>query len=209
MTLTRLLTLSKILCLLAVVAILIQLTLTIRHLEQQTTSSLERTTESVELLRQHADRVLTEAGLTAMEARKASAEQRVALQQISHQVLGVLGETEATIASLRSTSQGMAGDVHEVTAATVTALNGLPPVLDETKQTLLATQHVIADPNIPATLVNTNKAMASVAVSTANLAQTTARIDKKVEQMTAPVRWWKSVVTTLLGWGANAATIVK
>lgn len=134
-------------------------------------------------------RLTLEAGLTAMEARKASAKEISYLDtwnnQISQSVTDfqeVMLQTRSTLATIQDTSQAATGAI-QTTQATVQALQA--PIV-QADVTLKALQPVIAhtdalvtDPAITATLAN-------VRATTAHLDATAADVQEAVHKYTHP-----------------------
>jgi ABC-type transporter Mla subunit MlaD len=153
--------------------------------------------------------ILIQAGLAADQARQASVEQRDYLKQLNGNLDRTFSHVNELLAQAQDTTQTVGGDVHQISQATVTALNGLPPVLDQANKTLAASEKVISDPNIPATVAEVNKSMVAVTGTMQNVEKTTAHVEKKVDEMTRPVSWVKRVFTALFDIGYRAAIIIK
>lgn len=145
--------------------------------------------------------ILIQAGLAADEARQASIEQHAYLAQMNKNLDQTFSEINLTIAQVRDTTQKVGGDVHETSQATVNALNGLPPLLNQADKTLQATEKVITDPHIPATLNQIDQTMTAVTGTMQNVEKTTGHIEKRVQQLTKPASLTKRIFTSILDIG--------
>ena len=154
-----------------------------------------------------AGRVLYEAGLTAMEARKASAEERAYISQqlplFTQKTERALDDTDALLVSLRSTSGDLAGTARSATGvleATRESVAGIAPILNQTRETIAGLDPVesaaavmlkdgdalVKDPDISSSLRN-------VSQGTAELAATAKDVREEVHAMTHP----KPLVTVI------------
>lgn len=106
-------------------------------------------------------RLTLEAGLTAMEARKASAKELAFLDTLNYQVTATTYQAQNTLLAVAHTAEQATNSEAQVSSSVTKTLAALPPVLAasaaEMQQLQLTTQHLdalVADPSIPATLSN-------------------------------------------------------
>lgn len=159
-----------------------------------------------------AHRVLLEAGLTAMEARKASAKESKYLDQWNVQLSVTLASANATLVSMAETSDGIRASQALIATQTVATLksaqesiDGIKPVeIDlgaaavELRQTTADLDSVIADPNLRETMGNlqvTSKAVAGMATDT----------EQYWHGVLHP-SWPRKIWTFVSGVGVNVAT---
>jgi hypothetical protein len=127
--------------------------------------------------------LILEAGLAAMEARKASAEERSYLAKWNDGISEALGNANGVLVSLKATSDGLASSQQQIAAETVETLHtanqtiaGLQPVETNTSAAIVrldkATQDLdslIADQNLKSTLAHievTTNAVSGMATDT-------------------------------------------
>jgi hypothetical protein len=144
----RVLELVQIAALATVIAVCVaicMLVLQVRHTLQDVSTRL-----TLDLDEAH--RVLLESGLTAMEARKASADERRALPKLTAQTSQVMTSLDAELVALRHTTLALAANGDTITRSTTVTLEGvdatvrgLGPVLVQTKASIAALQPLEAD----------------------------------------------------------------
>jgi hypothetical protein len=167
-----------------------------------TKAFLADTQGQVHQLGQSSNRVLVEAGLTAMEARKAAKFQN-AFWQLQAPVLvaranSTFDKTDAFLGSLTHTSNDLDTDLNTTTQAIVDTQKSLKPALEAGTAALTATAGVanaaskdLADPSIPATLKDTAEATHQLAAAATSGAHVADNIDHKVDSMVHPTKWGK------------------
>ena len=169
----------RVACVLALGAV-IALALTVRSDEHRAANEAindsHAITAKISVDADEAHRLILEAGLTAREARLASADERGYLAQQNGQIAAALNNVNALVVSMRQTSDGVRNSQSQVAAQTTAAirsatvaLNGIQPLeqhLDgEVRSLNAATQHLdslVSDPNIHATLAHLNGAAGDV-----------------------------------------------
>ena len=167
-------------------------------------ASLQKTsnqlTESTKMLQQHADRVLTEAGLTAMEARKASSEQRAYWNKevpvLTAKTELTLDHTNQLLADMDTMTQHVDGNVSQITTQLGTTNLQVQQDLKSFNDSLSLLNQSLASPQLSDTLTSVNQSMASMASVTKHLDATTADLQAKVHTMVTPPAtvkgkiWW-------------------
>jgi signal transduction histidine kinase len=161
---------------------------------------------------QNANAILLQAGLAADEARRASEEQRAFANVFDKELLAGAQNTNAAILDIRGLVASVQGDLrtnsndlHDVSGATVAALNELPPLLRSAQGTTDSANRLISDQDIQRTIKNLADSSQHIAGTTDNVEQMSKIVEKKVEQMTKPASLGKA----LLNWLLNTAYKVK
>lgn len=113
-------------------------------------------------------------------------------EQASNKYIAILNHTDRLITDSQ-------GNMDQITAHTVQAMDSLQPPMKDLDATVQALNHIVADENIPKTLAAVQASAASVAVTANNVARTTDNVDKIVahyeKQVTAPVSFMKRVAS--------------
>lgn len=184
----RVLAVAQILALLAVAAVCVAvclLILQVRHTLLDAGAQLQVITQKATLDLDEAHRVLLESGLTAMEARKASAEERAALPKLTAQASQTLTALDAWMAAGRNTTSGIGDSQAAIARSTVTALASLDTTVRDVQPVLQQAQVSIAkldplimdldrqvnDPAIAASLHNIDGTTASMEASAKDVQQ--------------------------------------
>ena len=159
---------------------------------------LSTTFQKIDTEIDEAHRLTLEAGLTAMEARKASAKESAMLDVWNAQIAttmssvqATMAETARTVASIRDVT-GAATSTLETTQQTVQALQA--PISQATT-TLQAAQRATEAVNALATDPNITATIANVEGTTAHLDATSKDVEQAVHSYTHPT-WAKK----LFGW---------
>jgi uncharacterized protein YoxC len=198
--------------LIAVSLFLFQLRSTVQHADavldqvKATTVELQARADGTS---QNLNAILIQAGLAADQARLASIEERQYLRAISKETFQVLASAKETVDTLSGTLKSTGQDLHSVSISLVATTGHLNDLLDQGNTTLRTANGVIGDPAVPQTLQNLQKASLETARATASLAGAASDIQKKVHDLTRPVSLVKQVFTSLLGWAASFAQILK
>lgn len=140
-------------------------------------------------------RLTLEAGLTAMEARKASIKELAFLDQLNAQVSETSLQAQRTLLAVQRSADQATRSEAQLTASATASIDALQPTLAASAQELedlqQVTRHldtIVVDPAIPATL-------ASVSQTSAHVAETTADVQQAVHSYLHP-----TVVQRILGW---------
>jgi len=131
----------------------------------------------------HLDRVTGEA---ALATQKINAEQTAYWALLNSRSVKILDSLDSTIAGVNTTQAGLGRDAHESFQHLNAALDGLPPLLDQTKTDLASLDGILRDPTIPASLKNTADATGHVAEITQSAANIVHTVDIKVSQLAHP-----------------------
>lgn len=163
-----------------------------------------------------AHRVLVEAGLTTMEARKAAKFQnqfwQTEVPKITAKAELILDHTDKTITDADTTVTGVHQDSHEISNALVETLRTLNPQLvkagtaaekagvamDQAGQTMNSAGKVIGDPNIPKIIGDVRDGTKSLADAAQKGDHIVGNIDHKVDAMVHPGFWGKVEGYTML-----------
>jgi hypothetical protein len=143
----RVLEAAQLLALIAIAAVCIVvclLILQVRHTLLDANAQLHVITQKVTLDLDEAHRLELEAALTAMEARKASAEERAALPKLTAQTLQVMTSLDAELVALRNTTSGIGESQVAIARSTVTALASLDTTVRDVQPVLQQAQVSIA-----------------------------------------------------------------
>jgi hypothetical protein len=184
----RVLAVAQILALLAVAAVCIAvclLILQLRHTLLDAGAQLHVITQKATLDLDEAHHVLLESGLTAMEARKASAEERTALTKLTAQSSHAVASLDAWMVAGRNTTSGIGDSQAAIARSTVTALASLDttvrdvqPVLQQTQVSMAKLDPLIDDldrqvndPAIASSLHNIDGTTASMEASAKDVQQ--------------------------------------
>lgn len=159
-----------------------------------------------------AHRVLLEAGLTAMEARKASAKESAYLDKWNVGISATLGNTNRVLLSLAATSDGIRDSQAAIAAQTVGTLkaaqesiDGIKPVEENMSATLLALQKTSTDINTlvpPLTVLANNSASAM-----GHIDATTADVQTAVHTYLFP-SWPKRVWSFVMNTGISVGRLL-
>ena len=193
----------KCIALLALTVLCVAVTVNVVSISHQAQSTIYKIDGEIDELH----RLTLEAGLTAMEARKASAKESAYLDQWNSQIANtmdsvsrVMSQTVITVASIQDTAQAATGTL-QTAQGTIQALQA--PITQATS-TLQAAQRttedlqpvighldaLVTDPAIAATLAN-------VQGTTAHLDATAADVQAEVYKYTHPGIWAKIKGITL------------
>lgn len=152
-------------------------------------SSYARTLSKIDLELDEAHRLTLEAGLTAMEARKASAKESAYLDQWNRgisetvsDVHGVMGATQSTIAAIQHTSDQLTTTL-ETTQETVQALQA---PIEQADTTLAALQPVISHLDDLVTSPDITGTLSHVESTAGHVDATAADIQQEVHSLTHP-----------------------
>lgn len=212
---------AKIVLCLAVTTLCVTLTVFALELRSQVVESrkqLAGVIAKVNLSLDESHRLILEAGLTAMEARKASAEERAALVKWNAQISQTMTNANAVLVSLKTTTDGLAASQQQIAAAAVKTLEttdktiaGLQP-LETNASTEIATleattsqlNKLVADPAIPATLANLRAASDQTAQTMAHVNGTTADVQQAVHSYLHPTLFHK-IYSAIANTGVSVA----
>lgn len=203
----------------------------VRAVESHVGSFLAESEKSVLLLRQHTDRVLTEAGLTAaslrktaLEAEKASVEQRKYWAQSSEQITVVIENLNAAILHTdESVNQKVLPatvlaieDTHQIAQAAAKSIEdtnaGLKPVLENAALMSSNAAKLMADPAITEALAHINESTAHIEQVSESVEATAKSLELYARRITKPaslaVRALTTVGTVLGSFGAFLRNIL-
>jgi ABC-type transporter Mla subunit MlaD len=149
-------------------------------------------------------RLTVEAALTATEARKASVQEEQFLTTSNKQVAQVLDNLNATLVSVRATSDQAARSASDVASVTSTTIQNVQPVLEAATSELKTLQTtteslntLVADPHLAATIANVDE-------TTQHLNKTAAETESWMHGILHPS--WASRIKS---WLIDAATVLK
>jgi ABC-type transporter Mla subunit MlaD len=149
-------------------------------------------------------RLTLEAALTAAEARKASVQEEQFLTTSNKQVAQVLDNLNATLVSVRATSDQAARSASDVASVTSTTIQNVQPILEAATSELKALQTtteslntLVADPHLAATIANVDE-------TTQHLNKTAAETESWMHGILHPS--WASRIKS---WLIDAATVLK
>lgn len=163
-------------------------------------------------------RVTLEAGLTAMEARKASAMELKVLPQLTNAIQGTVAQSTATLVAVQQlAAQGSDTIVsvgNQSNALLKTAnqtIADLQPVEHGATGTMLALQDsantlnkVLANPAIPDTIANLDTTAFQLGLASTNIASTTGDVQKAVHAYLYPT-WLQKLIHALTNGAVEAA----
>lgn len=169
------------------------LTLTARSKLDVASSDEHAISAKIGLDADEAHRLILEAGLTAMEARKASAEERADLATQNAAVTQLIRSLNGTVNSVRDNQDAISAQGVRALQTAQVAIGGLVPVekhLDaETVELATATKSanvLLSDPNIKGTTAHLDGAAANVEAMSADARE-------KVHSVLHPKLWTKVV----------------
>jgi ABC-type transporter Mla subunit MlaD len=149
-------------------------------------------------------RLTVEAALTATEARKASVQEEQFLTTSNKQVAQVLDNLNATLVSVRATSDQAARSASDVASVTSTTIQNVQPVLEAATSELKTLQTtteslntLVTDPHLAATVANVDE-------TTQHLNKTAAETESWMHGILHPS--WASRIKS---WLIDAATVLK
>jgi hypothetical protein len=184
----RVLAVVQIVALLAVVVVCVAvcvLLLQVRHALLDAQTQLQTITRKVALDLDEAHHVLLESGLTAMEARKASAEERAALPKLTAQASQTFTSLDAWMVAARNTTSALGESQAAIARSTVMTLQSLDatvravqPVLAQAQASIVKLETVeadldaqVKDPAIAASLHNIDGTTAAMEASAQDVQQ--------------------------------------
>lgn len=184
----RVLELAQIAALLTVAVVCVSVCLLIvqvRHTLLDANAQLHIITQKVRLDLDEAHRLELEAALTAMEARKASAEERAALPKLTAQSSHAIASLDAWMVAARNTTSALGDSQAAIAKSTVTTLASLDATVRDVQPVLQQAQTSIAkldpligdldrqvnDPAIASSLHNIDGTTASMEASAKDVQQ--------------------------------------
>jgi hypothetical protein len=184
----RVLALVQIAALLMVTVVCVaicMLVLQVRQTLKDAGTRLQAITQKVTLDLDDAHRVLLESGLTAMEARKASAEERAALPKLTAQTSQVMTSLDAELVALRNTTLALGEDGNTITRSTTITLDGvdaavrsMQPAIEQARSSIAELQTVevhldaeVSDPAIASSLHHIDGTTAAMEASAKDVQQ--------------------------------------
>ena len=179
---------------------------------QKTSDQLAETSKS---LQEHANRVLTEAGLTAMEARKASTEQRAFWNKevpvLAAKAEATFDQTNVLLANLGVLTKNMDGETAEIATQLVATNVQLQKDLQTFNTSLQTVNERLSSEQLTETLGNINQTTASLAKTAESTSKAAADIQAKVHSLTTPDPTLKgrvlSVLKTIFALASNGAQL--
>jgi hypothetical protein len=184
----------------------------IQHTVRDADMAVRDTQKRVADTSQNLNAALLQVGLATDEARRASVEQRQYWNRISRETIGLIADARTTVRQTGNDIDGVArdlhdaaGDLHSVAGASVDALNGVGPLMDQGTRTLGAANALLADPEITKSLKNLAESSQSMAATTVNVEKMSEDLQKRMHQMTQP----KSIGKAVLVWLLDTAYKVK
>jgi ABC-type transporter Mla subunit MlaD len=146
---------------------------------------------------------IKQANETIQSAKEMVDTQKGFQKEQNEKVLGVLDQTETALENFQRQMEEIKEGTVGTEQAAQKAIEQLTPVLEETVRTIQSAHGVIGDPNIKKAIEQMAVALEHAAAVMSNFEKTSAHIEKKVDDMTKPVAFWKTAVQTLLGIAAN------
>jgi hypothetical protein len=192
----KMLTAAKVLALTSLTALIVETGLLARQ-ANQTLSSFQTTiqplAQKAALDLDEAHRLELEAALTAMEARKASAEERKALPVLTAQVQRSLRDMDALLVAARQTTDGVGVIQQQIAQSTVqtmatlnTTVQNVQPVLAEAQHTIAGLGTVAADVDKQVSDPAVTEILHHLDGTTASVEATTKDLQQEVHSITHP-----------------------
>lgn len=124
-----------------------------------------------------AHRLILETGLTAMEARKASAEERAALPVLTKQAQQSLTNMDALLVAARKTTDGVGVSQQQIAQSTTATLATLNTTIQGAQPVLVQAQATLAELHTVATTVNAQASDPAIADTLHHIDATTASVE--------------------------------
>lgn len=201
------LALVQIAALLGVVAIcvaVVLLVLQVRRTLDDASAKLQTITTKVALDLDEAHRLELEAGLTAMEARKASAEERAALPKLTAQASQAMRSLDGWVVTARNTTSGVGVSQQQIAARAVavlattdTTVRQLQPVMQQAQLSLVRLQAVETDLDRQVNDPAIARSLKHIDGTTASLEASAKDVQQEVHAITHPTwvhRVWRGVL---------------
>jgi hypothetical protein len=176
----RVLALLEIAALLGVVAVCIatvMLLLQVRQESQAAGMQIQTITKKAVLDLEESHRLIREAGLTAMEARKASAEERAALPKLTAQASQTFTSLDAWMVAVRNTTSGLGESQAAIAKSTVATLAQLDATVRQVQPVLAQAQASIGELQTVETDLDRQVNDPAIAASLHHLDATTASVE--------------------------------
>lgn len=130
-----------------------------------------------------AHRLILETGLTAMEARKASAEERASLPVLTKQAQQSLTDMDALLVAARQTTDGVSASQQQIAQSTTATMATLNTTIQGVQPVLAQAQATLAELHTVATTVNTQASDPAIADTLHHIDATTASVEATAEDV--------------------------
>lgn len=130
-----------------------------------------------------AHRLILETGLTAMEARKASAEERAALPVLTKQAQQSLTDMDTLLVAARKTTDGVDVSQQQIAQSTTATMATLNTTIQGVQPVLVQAQATLAELHTVATTVNTQASDPAIADTLHHLDSTMSSVDTSAKDV--------------------------
>lgn len=166
--------------------------------------------------------LVSEATLTTKEARQFATEQRPILKQSSQQTLTLLQHASVTIGkfdadadALKDTIVALKADADTLTTSGAAALDSIPPMVGQAKDTIRAVGDEATGKDMQAILTNLNKTSWEVAQTSEHVHLTAMHVESMsvdiqayIHRVTKPASFLKQLAMTSLGVARDVKVVV-